>query len=190
MKRWIPVALALCLTGCGITAPGSNPGFVSFDYPAQLGLKRDTTLSLGSSVLRIAARHLVDEPEIATLAAALDGLQVGVYRVAGNSNLELVNDRVEATAQALSNADWERVVRISEDGQNVHVLVKQDERAILGVTVLVVDPEELVFVNVMGELDSDVIADIAVLAQERESIALAPSLRTSLRDSIDILSLR
>lgn len=68
---------------------------------------------------------------------------------------------LSGTASELTADEWQTIVRIREENKTVFVLLKESENAISGTTVLTADAQELVFVNVMGELSPEVLARVA-----------------------------
>ena len=85
--------LAVLLSACGLTAPRSSEGYANLE---SLGV-RDTdsvmTLSLGPSVLRFAASHIDDEPEVRDLLKSLDGVRIRIYEIDGERRSRCRADR-------------------------------------------------------------------------------------------------
>ena len=77
-------ATSLCLVACGITAPVRNAGYADFDSLGSRGMDQTMTLSLGPSLLKIAAMGLDDNPEVRRLVRNLDGVRVRTYDVVGD----------------------------------------------------------------------------------------------------------
>lgn len=153
--------IAAALSGCGLTASSLNPGYAVFDSPQEAGLERETSLSLGPALLRMAAGFVDDDPETRELLRALDGVQVAVYRVGPEANPAAIAARLARDAAALRGRDWQAVVRIQEPGSRVHVLARTREQRLLGLAVMAVDDEELVYLNVMGDVTPAQLTGIA-----------------------------
>lgn len=163
--------LALLITGCGITASSRNAGFASFSSGDLPGLQKDTSISLGPTVLRFAARHSDEDPAAQAILKAIDGIQIKVF------TLEQSADRVALAAALNEDAagldeNWQPIVRVNEPDSTVHILLKQSDDAILGLAILAVDDEELVFVNVMGELSPDMLAELGHALPDEQTVAL------------------
>lgn len=62
----------------------------------------------------------------------------------------------------LQSEGWEPVATIQEEGETVHMLLKQDEERIAGLIVLVADDSEAVIVNLMGDLQPEMFSDTMV----------------------------
>ena len=63
-------------------------------------------------------------------------------------------------------------MRVQEDDSTAHILIKHSDEAILGLAILAVDEEELVFVNVMGELTPAMLEDLSPAIPEEQALAL------------------
>ncbi|WP_439106179.1 DUF4252 domain-containing protein [Congregibacter sp.] len=166
------IVLAALVTGCGVTASSNNPGFVSFDTPEHEGLKHGTSISLGPRVLRFAAKHTEGDPQARALMESLDGVQVSVYKLSANIDRAALDADVGiATAKAFDE-HWSPIVRVVEDDSRVHVFVREQEGRLLGIAVVSVDSEELVFVNMMGEIAADSLESWSSVVPGSDALAL------------------
>jgi hypothetical protein len=157
----VAILLTLGLTGCGVTASSFNAGYADFERPRDSGLQRDTALSLGPLALRLAARFMDDEPETQRLLRELDGVRVEVYRVTAATDRNAIAATLSANAAQLVDEDWQQIVRVNEDGSLVHILTRSHKERIRGLALLVMDGEELVFVNLMGDFAAEDLQTIA-----------------------------
>lgn len=151
--------LAVLLSACGLTAPRSSEGFADLE---SLGV-RDTdsvmTLSLGPSVLRFAASHIEDEPEVRDLLKSLDGVRIRIYEVDGNAGR--VARRIDDMSRNLQNDGWEPVMLVRKENEATHMLLRTINGRICGMTVLVSDGEsEAVVINLMGDIKPDQFGDV------------------------------
>jgi len=155
------VAVLISMAGCGITASSRSEGYADFDPPYFHGMKRDTGISLGPSVLRFAAKHVDEDPEAEALLRAIDGVRVSIYPLTGELDRENLIRSLNDTAADLAADDWQTIVHVQEEEKTVFVLLKTNDSGIKGVTLLTADTGEFVFVNVMGELSAKALARIA-----------------------------
>ena len=142
------------LVGCGITGNmRGDPGYAAFDSPGLLDTDRVVALSLGRWPLRL-ARIVIDndeDPEAALFLKHLDAVRIYVYEI--DRNPELVKQRMESTAGRLELIGWQPVVAIRDDGELVRVMFKMTgDESIRGMVVMVQDEEELVLINLIGDL--------------------------------------
>ncbi len=164
MKR-VPSALAaiaICcgLGACGMTVSSHNPGFADISVPRDAGLKRDTNISIGPALLGFVARHADEDPQTMALLEALEGVRVRVYSVGEKSDPARLRSSLEKSARSLREEDWRAVIRVMEDDSSVHVLVREDAGKLLGFTLMSVDEDELVLVNIMGRIAPEMIDEL------------------------------
>ncbi len=172
LYRIVPVAMLVVITSaCGVTASSRNPGYVSFDEAHYSGLRCDTSISVGPALLSVAARHVDDDPGAKVLLAALDGVRVKVYRIDEKTDLAQLVSHINALADSMDDR-WQRIVRVQEDDSTTHILIKHSNEAILGLAILAVDGDELVFVNVMGELTPAMIQALSPAIPGEPALAL------------------
>lgn len=149
----VSVAL-LCLGGCGFTAPKRDPGFADVESLDWWEVNHTFSLSLGPTLLSLAANLVEDEPETRELLKNLEGVRVKIYEVEPG-DAEAVAMDVNDMSQSLAAQDWEPVVLVKEEGESAHMLIKMEGEQIRGLTVITTDGEEAVFVNVMGNLEPE-----------------------------------
>ena len=157
-KRIIPklgaiVALALLLSSCGITAPRSNDGFANLDSPGVSETNRTMSLSLGPTTLRFAARFMDEEPETQALLRSLDGVRIRIYEVDEDGDTDRIVGNFENMGGKLLDDGWDPVMLVREEGELVQMYMKSSSRGISGLTIVSADDEEVVVVNVMGDID-------------------------------------
>jgi len=157
----ILAGLTLVLSACGLTAPRSSEGYADLE---SLGM-RDTdsvmTLSIGPSILRFAASHVDDEPEVRELLKSLDGVRIRIYEI--NGDPARVATRINSMSGHLQEDGWEPVMLIREDNEATHMLIRVVDQQICGMTVLVSDGEtEAVVINLMGEIKPQQFGDVMV----------------------------
>ena len=166
-KNYHAVALVLLLTlttlmlsSCGITAPRSNDGYANLDSPGVSDTNRTMSLSLGPTTLRFAARFLDDEPETQALLRSLDGVRVRIYEVHGDT--DRIALRFDRMGSKLSNDGWQPIMLVREEGELVQMFSKSSSRGMQGLTIVSADDEEVVVVNVMGDIQPEHFGDVMV----------------------------
>ncbi|EED30420.1 conserved hypothetical protein [gamma proteobacterium NOR5-3] len=173
MKILALLLIATFLTGCGVTASSRNPGYVQFDTPKQTGLTADTSISLGPRLLRFAAQHVDDDPQTKALLQSLEGVRVSVYQVSATVDHIALRDEVGVATAKAFDEHWSPIVRVVEDDSRVHIFVKEQDGLLLGVAIVAVDQEELVFVNIMGEMAAENLAALSSVVPGTDSLALS-----------------
>lgn len=153
--------LLLSVAACGITAPRSNEGYADLDSLGMMDTDRVINLSLGPTVLHFAARYIDDDPEVRDLLRSLDGVRVRIYEIDGDASK--VAGRMQNMSTRLQDDGWEPVMLVSQEDEQVHMLMRMVDGQIRGMTVLVMDgSEEAVIVNLMGEIDPAQFTDVMV----------------------------
>lgn len=154
------VFMALMLSSCGITAPRSNDGFANLDSPGMSDTDRTMTISLGPTMLWFAARFIDDEPETQALLRSLDGVRIRIYEVHGDS--ERIAQNFEHMGHKLGKDGWEPIMLVREEGELVQMYAKSSGTGIKGLTIVSAGDEEVVVINVMGDIDPRHYSDVMV----------------------------
>lgn len=152
--------MALLLSSCAITAPRSSEGFANLDSPGIADTDRTISLSLGRTTLRFAARFLDDEPETQALLRSLDGVRIRIYEVDGDT--DRIAHRFERMGTKLSRDGWEPVMLVHDDDELVQMYAKHSANAMCGLTIVSADDEEVVVVNIMGDIEPERFGDVMV----------------------------
>lgn len=154
------VLVALLLSGCGLTASRSNPGYANLDSLGMFDVDNVMTLSIGSGLLSFAAKHTQDDPETQALLDGLDGVRVRIYEIDGDAGR--VAARIDRMGDRLQDQGWNPVAVMRDEGETVHMLLKTHNTQMVGMIVLVSDESEAVIVNLMGELQPEMFSDAMV----------------------------
>jgi len=161
-RGMVPVlVMMLCvLSSCGITASRSNEGYANLDSPGMSDTNRTMSLSLGKTTLRFAARFLDDEPETKALLRSLDGVRIRIYAVNGDTNR--IAQNFERMGNKLSNDGWQPVMLVREEGELVQMFSKASAHGMQGLTIVSADDEEVVIINVMGDIKPEYFGDVMI----------------------------
>lgn len=133
------------------------PGYVNFgDLTATYGEPK-LTINLGGAMLNfVGMMSSSGDPDASELISKLKGIRVQIYGTdtAGETvNLDAAMSRFNEVKGHLKSNGWEPIVSINEDDERVLVYMKMDQGHMEGMTVMVVDDEEAVFVNIIGQLN-------------------------------------
>jgi hypothetical protein len=118
-------------------------------------------LGLASSVSRTA------NPAAADLLANVEGVRVRVY--SSLVDVGAVMHSIDEVSTQLTQSGWQQIVRV-QDGGDVRVLMQASGEAITGLTAMIVEGDEAVFVNLVGSLTPE------QLAQFMQSTGMAEAL--------------
>jgi hypothetical protein len=154
-------AMCLCvmLGACGITAPRRAAGFADLESLGVRDTDRTMTISIGPALLHFAANHVDDDPETAQLLRSLDGVRIRIYRIDGDA--ARVAGRISRMSLRLQADGWQPVLLLREQQEEVHMLLKERNGSICGMTVLAADGEaEAVVINLMGDIQPARFGDV------------------------------
>ncbi len=166
-----PIALlvaslaGLLVAGSAEAADEKVPGLVDGSEFIELAGGDDAVemeIKVSGALLKIGAAGLPED--LADVVERIDSIQAIIVAVEGDDEREAARDVMAKTERSLEKKGWERLalVRDRDDGSEVRVLVLNDETAILGLVVMVLDGDdgELIFANVAGDLDLEAMKQI------------------------------
>ncbi|NND45720.1 MAG: DUF4252 domain-containing protein [Xanthomonadales bacterium] len=162
MKRFL---IAVFCTALALPAAAQEdalrdlPGYVDFGGLNAIYGEPKVNISIGGTLLNFVgamARH--EDPQAAALFSKLKGVRVSVYATGGDAAAAL--DQVSSVKQSLTGSDWAPVVQVNDEGQQVQVFMKMNGEIMDGMTLMAVDNEEAVFINVIGEIDPNELAQL------------------------------
>ncbi|MFC1695032.1 DUF4252 domain-containing protein [Pseudomonadota bacterium] len=153
------VCLLVLLTACGLTAPRASEGYADLKSLGMRDTDQVMSLSIGPSVLRFAASHVDDDPEVRELLRSLDGIRIRIYEIDGDAGRVAL--RVNAMSSHLQEDGWEPVMLVRQENEATHMLLRVVDDRICGLTVLVSDGDsEAVVINLMGKIKPEQFGDV------------------------------
>ncbi|MBL9213500.1 MAG: DUF4252 domain-containing protein [Opitutaceae bacterium] len=157
--------VSLALASASFAAPSADPGFVDIGtfMPSAKGEFVDVNIS--PALLKFATRIAkTQEPEISALLANLRSIRVNVVRLDDQNRADTLA-KIDGVRRQLEASGWNRLVTVREGngGENVDVHVMQPaDDVIQGVVVTVINKKgEVVFVNIVGNINADQIGLVA-----------------------------
>lgn len=128
------------------------PGYVDFGDLGNIFGEPTVQISVGASLLSlVGSLSASEDPEAAEMFKRLNGVRVNVYE-----NTEVTAeglDLVKDVSSQLSGSGWESVVTVNSEEEQVRIFMKIDDDVVQGITVMVVEATEAVFVNVIGDIN-------------------------------------
>jgi len=155
VRRLVLAASALALTACGITGNfRHDPGYADFGSLQGITADSDFGISLGPLPLRIAGVFVKDDEELGPFLRELRAVRV--YTFEGIEDAESLAPRIEKIRAELSGDGWLNVASVRDSGEVTSVFLRPDENfAHHGLAVIIEEPEELVLVNLIGNIRLD-----------------------------------
>ena len=137
----------LATTGCWFHGPGDLKRELSREAGVKLDRRIGLTFGPTSMMLARWGLKIADEREFSL--RGVRKVQVGVYEVHG------LRRGHEAPAKLDPDLfpGWDPIVRVHDDGEDVLVLLRQDDERIRAMLVAVTGDEEWVLVRIRGRLD-------------------------------------
>ena len=128
------------------------PGYVNFgDLSATYGEPK-ITINLGGTMLNfVGMMSSAESPETSQLISKLKGIRVQIYNT--DDNTDAAKDQFKKVKSDIKSSGWEPIVQVNEEDEQVLVYMKMKGDNMEGMTVMVVDDEEAVFVNIIGQLN-------------------------------------
>ena len=159
MKKWFTAFLVafVCLSAQAQESDmQSLPGYVNFSALDKVYGEPRVRITIGRTLLKFMAAVSKDDPEAAALMRGLVGIRVNVYSTAGE--VGAAKEQIALVKTALIADAWEPIVQVQEQNEEVQIFVKTGETAMEGLTVMSVDPDEAVFINILGVMDPSKLA--------------------------------
>ena len=169
MKNLLRSSIAAAVVSLALTtlvsAADTEVGAVDIGQLMPSAKGQFVEINLSPAMLEFAARIAAKrEPETAELIRNLKSIRVNVVGM-DDSNRAATLEKIESVRRKLEGDGWTKMVTVRDHdkGDNVDVHVKQHgEEAIDGLVVTVIDHKgEAVFVNVVGNINADQLAQIA-----------------------------
>lgn len=163
LRRAAPAVACFVLTLSSLAA-AEPAGAIDFGaIPGPSGDGEQVEVHLPRNLISIATRIVAkQEPEVAKLLESIDSVRVRVVSL-DEGNRAAVQKRMGEVRADLAKSSWQKVVTAKDAGNDVaiYMCTKSDE-VIEGVAVTVLNGDsEAVFINVVGSIRPEQIAEIA-----------------------------
>lgn len=136
----------------GACASAAAQGFFDFGQIPGVSEEPSVQVDLNPALLGfVAAAARQGDPAAADIIGGLDGIRVRVYEELQDA--AAVGAFVDETSRVLERDGWQRVVYVQDGGDKVRIYAMMDGQQMSGMTVLVTDPSDAVFINIAGRID-------------------------------------
>lgn len=158
---FISKMLTLCLTAM-LTLPAvaqedalkGFPGYVDFGELNSIFGEPAVQISIGESLLGlVGALSASEDPDAAELFKRLNGVRVSVFET--ESMADGAVDLVKNISTKLNDQGWESVVTVNSADEQVRIFMKINDDTVDGITVMAVEENEAVFVNIIGDINPE-----------------------------------
>jgi len=135
------------------------PGYVDFGELNSMFGEPSVQIAVGGSLLGfVSALSAEENPEAAELFKRLHGVRVSVFE--NPAMTEGAVDYVKTLSSNLSQQGWESVVTVNSKDEQVRIFMKFNGEDVEGITVMALEEDEAVFVNVIGDLKPDELSKV------------------------------
>ena len=127
-------------------------GFIDFgDLSATYGEPK-ISINIGGTLLQFVGMMSENSnPETSEIMSQLKGVRVFGYPI--NDDPMVAREKFSEVKSTLKSKGWEPVVQVNEEDEQVLIYMKLDGESMEGMTVMTVDDEEVMFINIIGKLD-------------------------------------
>lgn len=155
--KWLVTVLALLLS-LGAAAQEDElkgmPGYVDFGELAEVYGEPKVMVNIGGFLLDFLGTAAENEdPDAAALMQGLKGVRINIYATDGE--VAPAMEKLAEVKSMLQNQNWEPIVQVNEAEEQVQIFMKADGEGMQGLTVMAVNGEEAVFLNILGSIDPD-----------------------------------
>jgi hypothetical protein len=156
--RSLVAAGAVCLALVS-AARAEDAGFVDFGTLNPTGESQFVEVNIKSNLIAmVAALTKKSEPEVTQVIEGLKQIRVNVLGIT-KENRDEMKKKVTTIRETLDTGGWERIVTAVEKNQDVGVFLKtKDAKTVEGICVTVVDKDQVVLVNVVGNIQPEKLA--------------------------------
>ncbi len=160
-KNLVRRGLLSCLLAAFLTpawaqedAMKDYPGYVDFGQLDSIFGEPAVQISVGESLLNlVGAFGAIADEEVGNLFNRLYGVRVKVFVNGGITDSAI--DHVKEVSAALKRDGWEAVVSVDHAHDQVRVFMKFNDDTVEGITLMALEHDEAVFINVIGDLNPD-----------------------------------
>ena len=156
--RSFVAARAVCLALVS-AARAQEGGFVDFGTLNPTGESQFVEVNIKSNLIAmVAALTKKSEPEVTQVIEGLKQIRVNVLGLT-KENRDDMKKRITGIRETLDKSGWERIVTAIENNQDISVFLKtKDAKTVEGICVTVVDKDQVVLVNVVGNIQPEKLA--------------------------------
>lgn len=128
------------------------PGYIDFgDLSATYGEPK-ISINIGGTLLQfVGLMSGSSNPETAEVLSSLKGVRVIGY--ATHDDASVARQMFAEVKNTLKSKGWEPVVQVNEEDEQVLIYMKLNGTVMDGMTVMTVDDEEVMFINIIGQLN-------------------------------------
>ena len=148
----------------------SHPGYYPIEEMGILAKDDlEVDVNLEGAMLQVAAGAMLEEGEedgeiLSQLVAGLDRVRV-LVGAPKSTDVSTIAKSFEDAIATLDSRGWNRIIKVTEGDEQVHLFARENGDNIAGLTLLVSDGgDEVVLVNILGDIDPVVLGKMLAAA--------------------------
>jgi len=132
------------------------PGYIDMSRILDIDPSQATTeVEIKNPLLSLVAAATEDEDaELSGLLQSLKLIKVYSFEV-DSGQAAGVRQRIETLDRQMRGDKWDRFIRVRDEDELTNVYLKMEQKRVVGLTVLSVEDDETVFVNIIGDIDME-----------------------------------
>lgn len=157
------LASVICIVTAVAQAQTQPAGYVDFGKLSDSSDGDSVEINIKGALLSFAAKVAEkSEPKASELLKNLKQVRVNVLKLNEKNRAE-ITERAKSIRAQLTTDKWEQIVSVQDKKEDVGVYVKMNsDESIQGLVVTVIDgAKEAVFVNIVGDIRADQLAEVA-----------------------------
>lgn len=103
------------------------------------------------------------EPETAAMLQDLRSIRLRVYNASNNTRQ--FSSFMDNVTEELEDNNWQQVMMVQDEGSNVRVHMQMTESEVTGMTVMLIDGSEAVFINIDGSISAENLGKVMATMQ-------------------------
>ena len=128
------------------------PGFIDFGDLSSAYGEPKISINIGGTLLQfVGLMSGENNPETSKMMSQLKGVRVFGYPI--EEDPSVARAKFAEVKSTLKSQGWEPVVQVNEEDELVLIYMKMNGSSMDGMTVMTVDEEEVMFINIIGQLD-------------------------------------
>lgn len=166
----IVVVMVLAAAGTsGAQVNTNHPGYYPIENMGVLAKgDLEVDIDLSGAMLQVAAGAIQAEngqdEDLAQLVAGLERIRVQVGEPQG-ADASTIAHSFERAISTMEGSGWNRILRVVDEGEQVFLFARENAGRISGLTALINDDdEEIVLVNLVGDIDPVVLGKVIAKA--------------------------
>jgi len=127
-------------------------GFIDFGDLSDTYGEPKISINIGGTLLQFVGMMSGENNKgTSDLLSELKGVRVFGYPIGDDPSV--ARQKFGEVKSTLKSKGWEPVVQVNEEDEQVLIFMKMDGSTMEGMTVMTVDEEEVMFINIIGKLD-------------------------------------